>query len=243
MNKAWFEYKGINSLDMHLRIVNDIAFPSPEADIELIEVLGEDGEVAIDNERLKGVNFPIPVQLRLPNDLDVNAMATKISNWLKSDIGWYPLRFSGSKDYEYIAICYEQFNIQETLKQFGKTVINFRLKPYKRRINKQIFQLSNGMAIMNKETRISKPLINIEGSGDIILKNNGVDWLVLRSIDGSIAIDSEIMSVYQGDRPQFDKMGSNLRPLFPMLSPGENKITWTGNITKLEIDPRWEAII
>lgn len=243
MDKGYFEYKGINSLDMHLRIVNDISFPSPEADIDFVEVLGKDGDVAIDNERLKGVNFPIPVQLRLPEDMDVNTMATKISEWLKTDIGWHPLRFSGSKDYEYIAMCYEQFNIQETLKQFGRTVINFRLKPYKRKIDKQIIELTNGMAVLNLWNRESEPLISIEGSGDITLKNNGIDWLILKGVDGYIIVDSEIMSVYKGNRPEFNKMNSTLRPLFPMFHPGENIITWTGNITKIEVDPRWGAIL
>lgn len=243
MDKAWFEYKGINSLDMYLRIVNDISFPSPEVDIEFAEVLGKDGELAIDNKRLKGVNFSIPVHLKLPNDLDVNTMATKISNWLKSDIGWYPLRFSGSKDYEYIAMCYQQFDIVETLKQYGRTVINFRIKPYKRRIDNQLITLTNGMTLVNAGKRTSKPFISIGGTGDITLKNNGVEWLILKNVDGSIVVDTEMMSVYKGDRPQYNKMISTLKPMFPELSLGENIITWTGNITKLEIDPRWEAII
>lgn len=240
---GWFEYKGINSLSMHLKIVNDISFPSPEADIEFIEVLGRDGELAVDNERLKGVNFPIPVQLKPPKGIDVNIMATKISEWLKSDTGWYPLRFSGLKGYEYIAMCYEQFDIQETLKQYGKTVINFRLKPYKRRIDSNSVEITNGMSLYNREIRASKPLIKIEGSGDISLKNNGKEWLELRSIDGSITVDSEMMSVYKGTRPQFGKMISTLTPMFPLLNHGENTITWKGNVTKIEIEPRWEAII
>lgn len=242
MNKeAWFEYKGINSLDMGLRIVNNIHFPSPEADIEFIEVLGRDGELAVDNQRLKGVKFPIPVRLK-PN-ISVNNAATMISEWLKSDISWHPLRFSGSPEHEYIAICYEQFDIQETLKQYGKTVITFRLKPYKRRTDTRIVALASGDRIFNPEKRISKPLIYIEGNGDITFKNNGSDWLILRGVDGSITVDSEVMSVYKGDRPQFGKMVSTLTPMFPVFQPGGNKITWSGNITKLEIDPRWEAIV
>lgn len=241
-NRAWFEYRGINSLDMHLHIENDISFSSPEADIELVEVLGRDGELAIDRKRLKGVPFPVPVRLKLPGDVSVNDMSTKISEWLKGDIGWYPLRFSGSPDYEYIAICYEQFNIQETLKQYGRTVITFRLKPYKRRVGNQLISLTNGMTLVNPEKRIAKPRLLIEGSGDIALQNNGTDWLILRSVDGSIVVDSEMMSIYKGARPEFDKMVGTLSPMFPQLTPGENTITWTGNVTNIEIEPRWEAV-
>lgn len=243
MASAWFEYKGINSLDMYLTIENDISFFSPEADVEFIEVLGRDGELAIDRKRLKGGPMPFPVRLRLPEGHTVDEAATKISEWLKNDIGWYPLRFSGSPGYEYEAILTERFDIQETLRTYGKTVIPFRLKPYKYRVGaNDPMELQNGAILFNSEKRPAAPLIRIEGNGDIALQNNGEDWLVLRSVDGSITIDSKAMSIYKGARTEFDKMNGNLRPLFPLLNPGENEITWTGNVTKLEITPRWEAV-
>ena len=226
-NRGYFVYKGVDSRDMHLRIVNNISFPSPEADVQFAEVMGRDGELAINNKRLKGASFSIPVQLRLPKGKDINTIATEISNWLKSDIGWHPLRFGGSDEYEYIALCYQQFNVEETLKRYGKTVINFRLKPYKRRIKSKAIKLKNGATIMISEKRSSKPLISILADGNIDFTNNGKDWLKLRNVEGSITIDSEMMSAYKGDRPQYDKM-MVMQPLFPVLEPGENKIEWVG---------------
>lgn len=242
MDRAWFEYKGINSTDFYIYIENEVSFPSPEADVEFIEVLGRDGEVAIDNERLKGVSFPLPIKLRfLPENTDINQVATDISNWLKSEIGWFPLRFSGSPDYEYIAMCYEQFDVQETLKNYGRTIITFRLKPYKRRINAPIETIESGTTLFNLQLRTAKPLIYIEGTGDIEIKNNGEDWLKLRGVDGNITVDSELMSVYKDDLPQYDKM-IDIKPMFPLLYKGNNEITWTGQVSKFEMLPRWEAI-
>ena len=240
MDRAWFEYNGVNSMDMYIDIENNISFPSPEADIDFIEVLGRDGDVAIDNQRLKTVNFSIPIRLRLPQDKDVNEVATQISNWLKSDIGWHDLQFSGSPDYKYIAIQHEQFDISETLKRYGKTIINFKLKPYKRKIYTYPVVVTNGMNIVNDGMRNSKPLIKLSGTGDITLKNNGRDWLKLRAVDQEITVDSEQMSVYRDIRPQYDKM-IDLGD-FPILYTGNNVISWTGNVTRLEIEPRWEAI-
>lgn len=239
---AFFEYKGISSLNMHLRILNEISFPSPEIDVELIEIKGKDGDLAIDNDRLKGVSFSIPVILNLPEDKTIEEVSTDISNWLKSDIGWYPLYFSGSQEYEYIAMCYEQFNISETLKRYGKTIITFRLKPYKRFKGSVPITLTNGQSLTNPSNRASKPLIYIEGNGDITLRNNAQDWLVLTNVDGNITVDSETMSVYRGVLPQYPKMKSHLRPLFPVLESGENEIAWTGNVTKIEITPHFEVV-
>lgn len=243
MTRAWFEYNGVDSRDMHIYIENDVRFPSPEADVEFVEVLGRDGEVAIDNERLRGVSFSLPVRLKgIPRNADINKVATDISNWLKGEIGWFPLRFSGSPDYEYIAMCYEQFDVQETLKRYGRTVISFRLKPYKRKVNQYIEEVRNGDILYNTHFRSSKPFIHIVGTGDINFKNNGEDWLKLRSVDGYITVDTELMSVYKDNRPQYDKMIDLGKNKFPELNHGENKITWTGNVTKLEILPREEAI-
>ena len=250
MTKAWFEYKGVNSLSKYLEIENSISFASPEADIEFIEVLGKDGDVAIDNGRLKGVTFPINMRLAIPQDAGktVNDVATEISNWFKNDIGWYPLTFSGSPDYEYMALVHEQFDILERLKTRGQVTINFRLKPYKRRVDSPTLTLSNGQNIENPELRTSKPLIRIEAQGNIKLMNNGEDWLFINQnggVDDSIIIDSDLMQAYKNvpiDPNRFNRMYGELPELFPLLSTGDNVITWTGNVFNVEIEPRWEAV-
>lgn len=224
-------------------ILNEISFPSPEADVEFLEVLGRDGEIAIDNKRLKSVDFAIPLHLKLPNHLDVGYMSGVISDWLKSDIGWHPFRFSGTPNYEYEALCHQQFNIEETLSTFGRTVITFKLKPVRRLIRSSRIEVKNDMNIINPSHRPSKPLIYLEGSGPIIIKNNGVEWLVLSDIDEYITIDSELMSVYKDDSSQFDKMDGTLRPLFPILNSRDNKISWEGDVTKMELHPRWSVML
>ena len=77
--------------------------------------------------------------------------------------------------------------------------------------------------------------------GDISFKNNGQDWLILEGVDQEITVDSELGSVYRGNQPQYNKM-VDIEPMFPLLYEGNNEITWTGNLTKVTVDPRWEAI-
>ena len=245
MAEAWFKYKGINSLSKYLRIKNSIIFPSPEADIELIEVLGRDGELVIDNKRLKGVSFPIEMKLSIPKDVDktVSDVATEISNWLKGDIGWYPLEFSGSPNYVYTAMVYEQFNISERLKNRGHVTINFRLKPYKTLRGQEVETLTNGETLTNEGLRSSKPLIRIDGSGDITLQNNGKDWLKLVDVVDYVNVDSEAMLVYREvSNPQNKKFNATLEPMFPILHEGDNTITWTGNVDSVKIETRWGSI-
>lgn len=243
VDQAFFEYKGISSLDMYMRIENSIVFPSPEADIDFVEVLGKDGELAIDNGRFKGDSFSIPVQIRLPEGVNVNDQATKISEWLKTDIGWSPLIFSGQPDFNYIAIMHERFNIEETLRNFGRTVITFKIKPFKMSTTASLATVIKGQTLTNPYKRAAKPYIKVTGTGNITLTKNGVNWLILYNVDNYIEVDSEAMAAYDLDGLRNDKMNSNLDPLFPLLTSGANKIDWTGTVTKVEINPRWEVII
>lgn len=243
MERSFFEYNGHNSLDFHLTILNDVSFPSPESDIEFVEVLGRDGDVAIDNQRLKGVDISLPVALIPPKGISTSDLATKVSEWLKNDVGWHALRLSSVYGYEYTAMLQAGFNVEQMLRQYGETVLTFRVKPYKRRISQQSINFTSSTTLINPEQRQSKPLIEVEGEGDITLQNNGKDWLVLKGVDGRITVDSDLMSVYKDNLPQFDKMASHLRPLFPILHDGENNLTATGNITEIIIEPRWEAVV
>lgn len=244
MANAYFEYKGRKSTEFGIRIPNGISYPSPEADVEKLEMLGRDGDLIIDNERLKSMPFPIPIRIDAKDGEKLVEISSRINGWLKSDIGFHPLILSTQPDYQYKAIITEQFNIEETIREFGRTVITFQLEPYKQVVGSESLTLTNGQVINNTHNRAAKPLITITGTGDIELKNNGVDWLKLRSVDTSIEIDSDMKSAKRADRPQYDKMVDLNEGSFPLLEPGENKITWedSPNIEAVEVEPRWETI-
>lgn len=244
MDEIYFMYKGKKSSDMGLKVLNDLVLTTPESDIQLIEVAGRDGDLAISNNRLKGINKSFPCVLNVPLGSTVDKVATKVAEWLRTDVSWDRLTFSGYEGYEFEALCYETFDIEETLRRQGRTVINFRLKPYKFKTgSKDSIVLSNGQILKNTEKRNAKPIIKITGTGNITLKNNGADWVILRSVDEYVTIDTSTMSIHKDGLQQFDKMNANLKPLFPVLKPGDNKITWTGTVTKIEIIPRWEAVV
>jgi len=242
--ESFFEYKGRKSNEFGLVVSNDLAFTTPERDVELFEVPGLDGDLIIDKGRLKGFDKQFTVSLMVPDGKTIDRSAKEISEWLRSDVSWDKLTFSGYEGYFYEAICYESFDIQDVLKTFGKAVITFRCKPYKYKNDGQVpLTVIGGQTLFNPEKRMAKPLIKITGTGNITLKNNGTDWLILTSVDGYITIDSAQMSVHKDGLQQFQKMNANLKPLFPVLISGSNVITWTGTVTKVEITPKWEAVV
>jgi phage-related protein len=102
----------------------------------------------------------------------------------------------------------------------------------------QALEISSGQTLLNPEKRAAKPLITITGTGDITLKKNDANWLILSAIDGSITVDSESKSVYK-DTNEFEKMNATLSPLFPRLDEGTNMITWAETGFTVSITPRW----
>lgn len=240
-NRTSFVFNGEDSRDYHLYIENNVSFPSPEADVELVEVIGRDGELAIDHERYKGVEFSLPVIVRPPANVRLDQLATEISSWIKGDIGWKPLYLGERSEYEYVALAHSAFDIQRTIMNFGRTVIRFRLKPYKYRRRQSLSEITNGTTLVNYENTKAQPLIKIMGDGDINLLNNGKPWLSLRSVQGTISVDTELQTVYSGDRMEYKKMlvGTG----FPTLGKGRNEITWSGAVSKVEMLPRWRSIM
>lgn len=240
-NRTSFVFDGRDSRDFYMYIENEVSFPSPEADVELVEVLGRDGDLAIWHDRYKGVDFSLPVIIRPPYHARIDEVATKISQWLKVDVGWKRLSLGSRSEYEFVALASSPFDIRRTIMNHGRTVLHFRLKPHKYRKGQQMTSIDPSTTLVNRENTYAEPLIQVTGNGDINLYNNGKRWLSLRDVQDEITVDSEMQSVYKGNRPAYNKMISDTG--FPVLGQGNNKITWDGTVSKLELLPRWRSIM
>ena len=100
------------------------------------------------------------------------------------------------------------------------------------------FELSaSGQFIDNPGTVAAEPVITVYGSGEITLM---VDQTIveLDGVDGSITIDSTLQEAYTGTTLHNESMSGD----FPLLKPGANGVSWTGNVTKIVIKPNWRYL-
>ena len=86
--------------------------------------------------------------------------------------------------------------------------------------------------VYNPGTEKSLPYIKVTGTGAITLDINGRDFLM--NITDYIEIDSELGYTYRGTAGMDDKVNGAL----PYLDPGANVISWTGTVTKVEINTK-----
>lgn len=241
-NRHFFVYGGKSSLDFDLHVSYENTPSSPEYDLEFVEVYGRDGDLTLDNKRMK--SFSKPIITTLQTQANVDEQAHKISQWLKTDIRYKELNLSWDPYYTYRAIFFERYDIEDILPKFGRLRLPFRWHPVKyRNSGLSSKEITHGYNLYNPELRLSKPLIQIIGNGEITLYVNGKEWCLLKDVFEHITIDSDVEIAKKNKTMQNNKLiDSENIDLYPLLQPGDNIITWTGEVQSVHITPRWEAV-
>jgi phage-related protein len=100
----------------------------------------------------------------------------------------------------------------------------------------------SGTIITNPGSVYAEPKITVCSSGNITLMI-GMQIVELQDVDGSIIIDSVLQEAYKEDAVgtsilQNEKMSGE----FPILRPGANAISWTGDVNLIVITPNWRYL-
>ena len=146
--------------------------------------------------------------------------------------GW--LIFSSEPDRKYKARVANQIEFSHVIRHFKRFVVEFEVQPFGYDVFEQTITKNVPFKLFNIGTFESEPIITIFGNGNTTLYVNS-QKISLKEITDKIIIDSEMKNTYHNSVSLNYKMSGD----FPVLSLGENNISWVGNITKLEIQPNW----
>ena len=161
----------------------------------------------------------------------------KISEWLNV-AGYKDLTISYDPDFIYRAAYLETFSIEETMRQFGKTTINFVCYPVKfYKQGRTTQKLMNGATLNGVGNVNAKPIITLVGSGDCTLTINGRKTK-LRAVQNTITLDMQARQVFSGNLPAWDKVVRAPQYQMPYLDAGRNLISWDGDFT-VKMAPYW----
>ena len=97
--------------------------------------------------------------------------------------------------------------------------------------------VQSGSFVTNPGNVYAEPVITVYGSGSITLMV-GMTVIELEGISGSITLNSALQEAYSGTTG----MNSAMSGEFPVLLPGANAISWTGNVTSLKVIPNWRFL-
>jgi phage-related protein len=112
------------------------------------------------------------------------------------------------------------------------------IKPFKYLINERAIEITENTTLHNPSNYNSEPEITIYGSGNINLIINDKEY-VLKNVDDFIIVDSETKNAHKDYQNRNDRMYTIDFPIFEKI----NEISWTGDVEKLVIKPRWRWLV
>lgn len=161
-------------------------------------------------------------------------MARLVTEWLCVK-GYQRLEDSYFLDSYRLANFSGGIEIENILNRFGQATIEFDCKPQRFLHDGEIIaKYIEAGKIVNPTPFASSPLIKVYGSGSGTL-TIGETTVELSGISEYLYIDSDIQDAYKG----LENMNSVMTGSFPKIETGEQVISFTGDITALDILPRW----
>ncbi|WP_368251338.1 phage tail protein [Enterococcus sp. 2201sp1_2201st1_B8_2201SCRN_220225] len=209
--------------------------------IELKERPGNDS-VVVDYAYYKNVEWKLKCVAKSSDYEEMYHLEDRIKAWLDmSDYADFTYNFD--PHYIYQAIVVEPPVFSGTHKNGMWTPFEFKisLRPFKmsRTGLRWIKWVSNEKKLANIEPYISKPLIQIKGSGDISFWVNDHKFELI-NVGNEILIDSQLEESYRIVDGNLETQDSKTKFLdFPILSTGTNTFRWTENVQEFNIQPRW----
>ena len=153
--------------------------------------------------------------------------------------------FSNEVDKFYRYQIIEQIDF-ERLVRFRTATVKFHVQPFKysRVETKKVFPIDRAdvtsVGVRNSGNTIARPIITIEGEGNVSLSLNGKNaFAIAFGEDRSITIDTEKMEAYNGNVLKNRHVAGDYDNF--ALNVGLNTISWSGKINKITLEnyTRW----
>ncbi len=230
----WFEWNGTQCTVYGIHVTE---LPSPTIPAERVKftsVPGRPGSLTT----LEGSDVYDDVILTAECFLANPARIPEIAAWLK---GSGTVTFANRQGGFYYARIVNQIPFEKILRgnQHRSFTVNFRCSPpfwYASGVQ-PITLMQSTSAVVNPGSVYSEPVITVHGSGDITLMVNQT-IVELTDVGGSIVLDSALQETYSGATLLNEHMSGD----FPVLTPGQNVVSWSGETTNIIIEPNWRYL-
>lgn len=231
---GYFVFDGKCSKDFGLYISGGDTFGSAERDVTKISIPGKNGDLIVDNGRFKNkpVVYPAFIRQRF------KAYAKEAREWLGQKSGYRKLQDSYHPEYYRMASFTGPLDFDtRMLNLSGECNISFDCKPQRYLVIGDIpIEVRDAAEVYNPTPFEAYPLIRVYGtSGNIIV---GDTIMQISAIDEYVDIDCELQNAYKGTV----NCNLNVSNVFPNLTAGVTGVTFEGDISKMELRPRWWTI-
>ena len=229
----WFIWNGTRCTEHGMHVLELPPPTIPAERVTFTNVPGRPGSLTTLEGEDVYEDLVLTAQCLLPDPPKIPAIAA----WLR---GSGTVTFANRQGGFYYARIANQISFEKILRgnPHRSFAVNFRCKPFWYQENVESVTLTASTStVTNPGSVYSEPVITVYGTGDITLMV-GTDIVELEGVSGSITLDSELREAYSGTTG----LNSAMSGEFPVLKPGQNAISWSGDVTKVEISPNWRYL-
>ena len=228
----WFEWNGRKCTDFGIHVSEHPPITLPAERSTFINVPGRSGSLTL----LEDEDVYDDMLLTCSCFIENTDRLSEIAVWLR---GSGTVTFANRQGGFYHARVVNQIPFEKILRgnPHRSFAINFRCKPFWYLSNVEPITLStSGTFITNPGSVTAEPIITVYGSGEITLMV-GMTITELEITD-KITLDTPLMEAYSGST----SMNSCMSGDFPSLLSGKNAVSWSGNVSRVVIQPNWRSL-
>lgn len=231
-------YAGEASSDYGMVIAEAPAFERARRKQTVYNVPGRNGAVIHQEDAWEDVPRNYKVWLSNNAEQDLVDVVDAFEGWLNSVKGYQRLEDSFEPDVFRLAYYSGGDSFTNILMQYGEATLNFtcRAERFLKAAELPV-SVTNGSLLYNQTRYTSKPLIHIEGSGNVTLSIGGKT--ITANVSDYINIDVETMNAY---RLPAENKNDKISGTFPTIAPGNNTVAITGSVSLATITPRFFTI-
>lgn len=221
--------------------ITNIVFNNINSSKDLGLAITDMANIQVANETIEMVNgyiirtgeylpIELPITFRSKNLKNIIDHQEEILDWLynvkdnKLILSFMPNRY-------YIVKNVVVDNISRDFDKYNTISVTFTLEPFKYDIYDKMMILTKSEKIYYMGNAKGKPKLKIYGSGNIELTINS-ETIQIKNIDEYVELDSKFLLCLNKNQQSKSR---DMSGGFPILTKGINNISWTGNVTKIEL--------
>ena len=227
--KNYFIFNDINSKDLGLHIEELPIVPTSEEGIDVIEVEGRDGFLLKHNNHLKYRTYDVDLILKDIKKIDL------IKQHLR---GSGKLILSNNLTRYYNVTIINKIDFERIFKNYNSCLISFIVQPFEYVIEYTTINVVDPTLIKNNTNATCKPILKIYGtsSGTVRIGN---DVIQIKNIKNYVELDYDLQECYRYDDLILKNCNGDVLANFKEIPIGDTEISFTGGITRIEINPRF----
>ena len=222
--------------DMHIEKLPTISGPTRRR--TTVTVAGRNGDLHYDEDTYS--NYKQSYECYFHGKHPTAEQTHLIREWLTASGGYLRLEDTYDRTHFRMASFVGPLDVDNYFNKYGRCKITFDCAPqaFLKSGENPVLFMQSGL-IHNATGKVSLPLIKVvcHGDGGVIIGNKHIE---IKDMDGALYLDSETENAYSlNDGIMEYKNAQIYAKYFPHLDPGANSVVLLGNVTNVEIIPRW----